>query len=58
MGFDVTVKEAPDLILRQTVAGGLDRFEDMVGFYRLRKKSLRSPALKRMDQSRDSFPER
>ena len=39
MGFDVTVKEAPDLILRQTVARGLDRFEDMVGFYMLRKKS-------------------
>jgi hypothetical protein len=31
VALDVTMKEAPDLILRQSVIGGLDRFADTVG---------------------------
>jgi hypothetical protein len=31
VALDVTMKEAPDLILRQSVIGGVDRFADMVG---------------------------
>jgi len=31
VALDVTVKEAPDLMLRQSVAGGIDGFADAVG---------------------------
>jgi hypothetical protein len=31
VALDVTVKEVPDLRLRQAVAGGLDRFANAVG---------------------------
>ena len=31
VALDVAVKEAPDLILRQSVVGGLDGFADTVG---------------------------
>lgn len=30
VALDVTMKEAPDLILRQSVIGGVDGFADMV----------------------------